>query len=430
MYASQKNLLHGCRVPYFVVGTALVIEYAVFYVTSIWFEKFDKSWLLLFLGYIIITGIFTCNNHGKGVRVRYEQELSLMIKSFTANVVITVFFFAVFAEKYRVTTLFVKHLLLLMTCQILTIVILCAIAKNMSDKSYHKKRLYLYEDKNVNIEMVPNAEKCCISLVNEDMLLDRMKIADEVYLYDLPAESRNDCLKLCFKYGIPVFFSTKLSDVELRTAILAQDGESPSFYIGAYQIRGIAALVKRGFDVVLSFLLLFLFFPLFLIISLAIKIEDGGSVFYKQKRCTINMKEFWIIKFRSMYVNAEDETGIQIAGIKDSRITKVGLVLRKTKLDELPQLWNILKGDMSFVGPRPERPELIEETLERIPEFTFRNSVKAGLTGYAQVRGNYHTDFLDKLKWDFMYIENFSLMLDFKILLMTIPTIFRGSDEV
>lgn len=131
-----------------------------------------------------------------------------------------------------------------------------------------------------------------------------------------------------------------------------------------------------------------------------------------------------------MIMGAEEKSGPQIAGKKDERMTRVGYVLRKFKIDELPQLINIFRGDMSFVGPRPERPEIIAEIVEDVPEYTFRTIVPAGLTGYAQVHGDYHTEFLDKLKWDLMYIENHSLMLDLKIILMTVPVVLRGSDDV
>lgn len=158
--------------------------------------------------------------------------------------------------------------------------------------------------------------------------------------------------------------------------------------------------------------------------------SDGGDVFYRQTRCTKDMRNFEIIKFRSMIMGAEEKSGPQIAGKKDERMTRVGYVLRKFKIDELPQLINIFRGDMSFVGPRPERPEIIAEIVEDVPEYTFRATVPAGLTGYAQVHGDYHTEFLDKLKWDLMYIENHSLMLDLKIILMTVPVVLRGSDDV
>jgi lipopolysaccharide/colanic/teichoic acid biosynthesis glycosyltransferase len=156
--------------------------------------------------------------------------------------------------------------------------------------------------------------------------------------------------------------------------------------------------------------------------AIAIKLEDGGSVFYKQVRLTKDGKKFEIIKFRSMVENAEEQ-GIQLATDNDSRITKVGKVLRKYRLDEIPQLINILKGDMSIIGPRPERPELTEEYEKTMPEFGFRLHVKAGLTGYAQVTGKYDTTPYDKLKMDLMYIENYSALLDLRIIFMTIKII-------
>ena len=187
--------------------------------------------------------------------------------------------------------------------------------------------------------------------------------------------------------------------------------------------------MKRFFDIVISIIGLILTSWLFLIVAIAIKIEDGGRVFYRQDRCTKDGKIFSILKFRSMIEHIE-EGKIYITKHKDNRITKVGYIIRKTKIDELPQLVNILKGDMSLVGPRPERPELIADILKEIPEYNFRTTVKAGLTGYAQVHGDYHTDFLEKLRWDMIYIENYSIILDLKILLMTIPTILRGSSDV
>ena len=166
--------------------------------------------------------------------------------------------------------------------------------------------------------------------------------------------------------------------------------------------------------------------PLMLLSAIAIKLDDGGPVLFKQKRLTYHGKEFYVYKFRSMVVNAE-KAGPQLAKENDSRITRVGRILRKCRLDELPQLINILRGDMSGVGPRPERPELAEEYEKTMPEFEFRLQVKAGLTGYAQVTGLYDTLPYDKLKMDLMYIENYSIFLDLRIILMTLKTaLFPG----
>ena len=155
----------------------------------------------------------------------------------------------------------------------------------------------------------------------------------------------------------------------------------------------------------------------------AIKIDDRGKIFYKQKRLTMNAKEFYVYKFRSMIPDAEKDGIPRLASNSDSRITRVGKFLRKCRLDEIPQLINILRGDMSVVGPRPERPELTEKYEKEMPEFRFRLKVKAGLTGYAQVTGVYDTTPYDKLKMDLMYIERYSMVMDLRLILMTLKTI-------
>ena len=182
---------------------------------------------------------------------------------------------------------------------------------------------------------------------------------------------------------------------------------------------------KRALDLILCLIAMIPFSIIMLIIAAAIKLDDGGSVFYKQKRLTRDGREFEILKFRSMIENAEADGKPHPATDNDSRITKVGKVIRALRFDELPQLLNILKGDMSIVGPRPERIEHCVMYGEQIPEFEFRNKVKGGLTGYAQVYGKYNTTPLDKLKLDLMYIENYSLALDIKLILMTVRILFK-----
>ena len=182
-------------------------------------------------------------------------------------------------------------------------------------------------------------------------------------------------------------------------------------------------------DFVLSLIAVVILSPVMLLIAIAIKIDDGGKVIYKQKRLTINAEEFYVYKFRSMIADAE-KGGIKLATDSDPRITRVGKFLRKCRLDEIPQFFNILRGDMSLVGPRPERPELTEKYEMEMPEFKFRLKVKAGLTGYAQVLGVYDTTPLDKLKMDLMYIERCSVTLDLRIILMTLKTmIFPGESN-
>ena len=163
-----------------------------------------------------------------------------------------------------------------------------------------------------------------------------------------------------------------------------------------------------------------------LLVAIAIKLEDHGSVFYKQERLTINRKHFYIYKFRSMKEDAEQDGKERLSQKDDDRITKVGHFIRATRLDELPQFINILIGDMSLVGPRPERPMIAAKYEEVIPEFAYRLKVKAGLTGYAQVYGKYNTTAYDKLKLDLMYIQNYRISLDIEILMKTIQVIFTS----
>ena len=214
----------------------------------------------------------------------------------------------------------------------------------------------------------------------------------------------------------------KISDIIIRGADDIRLFDTPLLLCRNYGLDFEQRFIKRIFDIVFSLAALVPAAPFMLISALAIKLYDGGPVLYKQKRLTLDDKEFYVYKFRSMIVDAEKDGRPRLASDEDDRITPVGKVLRKFRIDEFPQLLNILKGDMSVVGPRPERPELAKEYEKQMPEFEFRLKVKAGLTGYAQVTGVYDTSPYDKLKMDLMYIENFSLRLDIQIIMMTLKT--------
>ena len=189
-------------------------------------------------------------------------------------------------------------------------------------------------------------------------------------------------------------------------------------------------VVKRGMDLALSMTALLLLCPVFLVTAIAIKLYDGGPAFYVQERCTKGGKVFRIYKFRSMVVDAEKDGRSVPATDQDPRITPVGRIIRATRIDELPQILNIIKGDMSIVGPRPERVEHVKLYTRQIPEFAYRMKVKGGLTGYAQVYGKYNTTAYDKLKLDLMYIQNYSLLLDVQIIFKTVKILFmRESTE-
>ena len=249
--------------------------------------------------------------------------------------------------------------------------------------------------------------------------VEKVKGFDGVIVGDMPSHDRNLILKYCFEQEIRTYAVPKISDILLRSSDDLTLFDSPLLLSRNRGLTVEQEMIKRFMDVVLSLLAAVITLPFFAVIGAAIKLTDGGPVFYRQVRLTKGGKEFEIYKFRTMIQNAEAESGARLASEKDPRILPVGRFLRATRLDELPQIYNILKGDMSIVGPRPERPELAAEIEKEIPEFTYRLKVKAGLTGYAQVYGKYNTTSYDKLKLDLTYIRNYSILLDLKLIIMT-----------
>ena len=265
--------------------------------------------------------------------------------------------------------------------------------------------------------------------IAEGMEAIKQKMQDfhAVIIGDITAECRNDLLKYCYMCEKRAYVVPKLSDLILMGAERIHVFDTPFLLSRGYALSFDERLLKRLLDLVLSFVLLVVTSPILVLVSAAVKLCDGGPVFYRQVRCTKDDQLFTIIKFRSMVVDAESSEGPVLASRHDDRVTVVGRFLRASRLDELPQLFNILKGDMSFVGPRPERPEMIQAYERDMPEFRFRTRVKAGLTGYAQVYGKYNTSPYDKLKLDLFYIENYSLWQDIKLILMTLKTVLKPS---
>lgn len=258
-----------------------------------------------------------------------------------------------------------------------------------------------------------------------DAVMEAAEGFDAILINDVPAKDKSRILKRCFDSNKRVYFVPSLSDIIVRSASDLNLFDTPLFLCRNRGLSFHYRTEKRFFDIVLSCLALVVLSPLLLIVAIAIKAEDGGPVFYRQERCTLHMRCFEIIKFRSMIVDAEKDGRPHPAGEKDDRITRVGRVIRATRIDELPQLINIIRGDMSIVGPRPERVEHVELYLKEIPEFKYRYKVRGGLTGAAQVYGRYNTTALDKLKFDLMYIENASLVTDVQIIFETLKILFQ-----
>ena len=246
-----------------------------------------------------------------------------------------------------------------------------------------------------------------------------------VLINDIPPEAKNGLLKECFRLNKAVYYVPTLSDILIGTSGKLNLFDTPLSFCSNSGLTLENRILKRFFDVFFSALAILILSPLLLLTAATIRLEDGGPVIYRQKRCTVGGKEFIIYKFRSMIPDAEKDGRPHPAGEKDDRITRVGRIIRPSRIDELPQLFNILRGEMSIVGPRPERIEHVLHYTEQIPEFSFRCKMKAGLTGYAQVYGKYNTAPLDKLKMDCYYIMNYSLRLDFEIIVNTLRILFQ-----
>lgn len=242
-----------------------------------------------------------------------------------------------------------------------------------------------------------------------------------VFLCGIHSHDRNVICKFCIEHGITVYTIPRVGDLIMNSAKEIHMFHLPMLRVERFRPVPEYVILKRLFDIIVSWMILIIFSPIMLITAAAIKLCDGGPVFYRQTRLTKDRAAFQLIKFRSMQVNAEGDGIPRIsAGEHDLRVTSVGRILRKYHIDELPQCYNVLRGEMSLVGPRPERPEIAELYERELPEFRLRLQVKAGITGYAQVYGKYNSAPYDKLQMDLMYIAHPSLFEDFRIVLATL----------
>lgn len=253
-------------------------------------------------------------------------------------------------------------------------------------------------------------------------LLSKLADADTIFLYNIPIPQRSEITNYCYRTRKNVYFNPEIEDiVEMSAEYYLLDDIS----MLNYNVTGLTMeqrIIKRCMDIGLSLLMGIVTSPIWIISALAIKLYDGGSVFFKQDRATINGNIFQVYKFRTMKENVENRSVSE----NDDRITAPGKILRKIRMDELPQLLNILKGDMSFVGPRPEMIENVQAYTEKLPEFRYRLRVKAGLTGYAQISGKYNTTPKDKLMMDMMYIENYNVFRDIQLLFQTAIVLLKS----
>ena len=256
--------------------------------------------------------------------------------------------------------------------------------------------------------------------------LDALSEFTAVFLCGVHSHERNIILKSCVANGVVVYIIPRVGDVIMSGAKKIPIFHMPMMRVDRYAPPPEYQMAKRAMDILMGVLLLLVFSPIILVAAAAVKLEDGGPVFYRQTRLTKDGQTFKMMKFRSMVVSAEKDGVARLStGKDDPRITRVGRVLRAHRIDEMPQLFNVIGGSMSLVGPRPERPEIAAEYEREMPEFALRLQCKAGLTGYAQVYGKYNTTPYDKLQMDLMYISKPSIVEDIKILFATLAILFR-----
>ena len=441
---SQKiiNTQQRQRAQLFLLDAVLpLLNTAAFAVC--WYAYYEKWLYLTFEGYgdYMVIGFFcalyTVFVHLYGGFDLLTSRVSELIYSHVISLAMTGFF--MFVVLWMLIRAYVPHILPLLLC-----LAVCAafsalwslIASRLTDKIVPaKKTVLIYDNKEAykngvqiaktqrnRLEMVGEAEASRPMAVLEAQLRDTG--AEAVLLCGIASSRRNDILKYCIDHDILAYVRPNIGDLLISNGqnlrmnhlpvLLCQRAAPSVFYLG----------FKRLMDILISGAALILTSPFMLATAIAIKAYDGGPVMFTQKRMTLNRKEFVIHKFRSMKVDA-DKGGKGIVTMQnDDRITPVGKFIRACRLDELPQLYDIFIGNMTIVGPRPERLETIELYEKDMPEFGLRLQVKAGLTGYAQVYGKANTSPYDKLQMDLMYIGEQGVLTDLKIILATIKILF------
>ncbi len=258
----------------------------------------------------------------------------------------------------------------------------------------------------------------------EERLAEALRESQAVFVLGIDGELRTRLFKECVVLGVQCYIMPRVCDV-----IMAGADHMTTFSVPFMRVQRACPnleylFVKRAFDIFASLIAIVLASPFMLVTALAIKLYDRGPVLYKQVRLTKDYREFNVLKFRSMRTDAEKDGVARLAAENDDRITPIGKIIRKIRFDELPQLFNILRGDMTIVGPRPERPEIAAQYEKEIPSFGLRLQVKAGLTGYAQVYGRYNTEPYEKLKMDLIYINNMSFGEDLRLMFATVKILF------
>lgn len=426
------------RVVRFVAGMLLIAIETLFF-AYVWVKVYNPKmeWPYIRLGHYFIAGVyasalFTFSNMYGALKLGYMKTYEAVYAQTLASVCTN-------GLMYIPIVLLTKHfqsiipLLWLTAADFIIIIIWSFLAIKLYKTLYPPRNvLLLYGERPISVFMdkindrtdrFVIGEALHIS-VGEEVIRKKIKEYEGVVICDIPSTLRNSILKFCYGESIRVYATPKISDIIIRSAESIHFFDTPLILTRNDGLTFEQRFIKRTVDLLSSIFAAVILSPIMILTAMAIKFYDKGPIFFFQDRCTKDGRVFSICKFRSMVVDAEKEGISNPATDKDSRITPVGTFIRKYRIDELPQLFNIIKGDMSLVGPRPERIEHVKIYTKEIPEFGYRMKVKGGLTGLAQVYGKYNTTAYDKLKLDLMYIQNYSFLKDIEIIFKTIKILF------
>ncbi|MDE7446822.1 MAG: sugar transferase [Lachnospiraceae bacterium] len=424
---------------YMMIVVLLVVQVACF--SYVWFIKYRNITLIHYRSignvamiglYAVLLLVFTYNLGGakygllKRNNISFSQGMAIVLSNICISFVIILL---------TADVLSIGEIFLMTIVQVAFVIGWNALSYKILNQIFPPRKLLLLYD-NYSPEKFENKvrlrnDKYYIAKICRwqefQAMLESKELFDYegVILFDIQASARNRILKKCYYNSVRVYSTIKISDILMKNAEELNLFDTQLALVREYELTFEQKIMKRIMDITISALALVILSPLMLFTALCIKCYDGGTVFFTQERYTKNFKVFKIHKFRSMIMDAEKPGQVIPATDHDPRITPIGRFIRATRIDELPQLFDILVGNMSIVGPRPERIEHVDKYCREVPEFGMRLKVKGGLTGYAQVYGKYNTSAYDKLKLDLSYISNYSLMLDLKIVLLTLRTVFQ-----
>lgn len=425
-----KHLLNYC-------ANLIMLLFEMFCFAYVWFQYYNPQMTNKFsekghwgvIGLYVLLAFFFTKSLG-GFNIGYMEASDIITSNVLAVIMSNVI-------EYFIVVLAVRNYVLVYPIVVMTVteiafaILWAQLVRNLYQRLYPpRKMLVIYgnyppDDLIEKINSRKDKYNICASVsytVGYVKLYTMAKQYEAVVLSDLPSDARNQITKYCYQESIRTYVTPKISDILLSAADDIHLFDSPLLLLRNEGLSIDQRFFKRIEDIVFSLVGIILTSPLMLIIALCIKLYDGGPVFFKQPRYTRDNKVFMVLKFRSMSVHEVDS---KITKKGDARVTPVGRVIRAAHVDELPQLFNILKGDMALVGPRPEWKTVVDQYIEVVPEFALRTKVKAGLTGYAQVYGKYSTTPYDKVRLDIKYIENYSLWLDLKLILLTVKILFK-----